>query len=81
MNNEKMYDQNDQNSATKGKKKKVQVGEWIEVKRGPFKGQKGEVLIVRENSVIIQTGINKKTGEPIKTVVNHKNYKKIKRNI
>ena len=54
------------------------IGDMIEVKKGQFKGKKGEVLIVRENSVIIKTGTNPKTEEPIKTVVNHKNYKKIK---
>ncbi len=58
---------------------KAKVGDIIEVKRGPFKGKKGEVLIVRENSVIIQTGINPKTSEPIKTVVNHKNYKRVRK--
>lgn len=60
------------------KVKKAQVGDKIEVKKSLFKGQKGEVLIVRENSVIIKTGVNEKTGEPIKTVVNHKNYKILK---
>lgn len=50
----------------------------VEVKRGRYKGKKGEVLIVKENSVIIQLGINPKTGEPVKTVVNHKNYKRVK---
>jgi len=58
--------------------KKANVGDMIEVKKGQFKGIKGEVLVVRENSVIIKIGMNEKTGEPIKTVVNHKNYKKIK---
>ncbi|MDL0418655.1 DUF2187 family protein [Caldibacillus thermoamylovorans] len=61
-----------------GKRKKVKEGDMVEVKRGRYKGKKGEVLIVKENSVIIQLGINPKTGEPVKTVVNHKNYKRVK---
>lgn len=58
--------------------KKAKIGDQVEVKRGQYKGQKGEVLIVRDNSVIIRIGTNPKTGEPIKTVVNHKNYKRAK---
>lgn len=58
--------------------KKAKVGDMIEVKRGQHKGKTGEVLIVRDNSVIIQMGISKKTGEPVKTVVNHNNYKRVK---
>ena len=46
----------------------------IHIKKGPYKGKKGEVLIVRENSVIVNIGTDSDTGEPIKTVVNHKNY-------
>ncbi|MEK6453873.1 DUF2187 family protein [Caldifermentibacillus hisashii] len=61
-----------------GKRKKAKEGDIVEVKRGRYKGKKGEVLIVKENSVIIQLGINPKTGEPVKTVVNHKNYKRVK---
>ncbi|MEG6531992.1 DUF2187 family protein [Caldibacillus thermoamylovorans] len=61
-----------------GKRKKAKEGDMVEVKRGRYKGKKGEVLIVKENSVIIQLGINPKTGEPVKTVVNHKNYKRVK---
>lgn len=72
---------NEEKNSNKVQDKKVNkanVGDTIEVKRGQFKGAKGEVLIVRENSVIIKMGMNEKTGEPIKTVVNHKNYRKIK---
>lgn len=49
-------------------------GDMIHIKKGPYKGKKGEVLIVRENSVIVNIGTDSDTGEPIKTVVNHKNY-------
>ena len=49
-----------------GKRKKAKEGDMVEVKRGRYKGKKGEVLIVKENSVIIQLGINPKTGEPVK---------------
>jgi uncharacterized protein YkvS len=58
---------------------KANVGDTIEIKRGIKKGKKGTVVIVREKSVIVEIGTNPNTGEPIKTVVNHKNYKVIKR--
>ncbi|AXI10175.1 DUF2187 domain-containing protein [Oceanobacillus zhaokaii] len=56
----------------------AKVGETINVVKGEQKGKKGEVITVRENSVIIKIGENSTTGEPIKTVVNHKNYKRVK---
>jgi len=52
----------------------AQEGDNIQIKKGEYKGKKGKVLIVRENSVIVNIGTNTETGEPIKTVVNHKNY-------
>lgn len=52
----------------------AQEGDMINIKKGEYKGEKGEVLIVRENSVIVNIGTDSDTGEPIKTVVNHKNY-------
>ncbi|MBP2239623.1 uncharacterized protein YkvS [Cytobacillus eiseniae] len=55
--------------------KKANTGDMIQIKNGAEKGRKGRVLILRENSVIVEIGVNKKTEEPIKTVVNHKNYK------
>ncbi|MFD2045231.1 DUF2187 family protein [Ornithinibacillus salinisoli] len=58
--------------------KKANQGDTIQVEKGEYKGSKGKVLTVRDNTVIIQIGKNPKTGEPIKTVVNHKNYKKVK---
>ena len=57
--------------------KKVNVGDMIQIKKGVEQGVKGKVVVLRENSVIVEIGINSKTDEPIKTVVNHKNYKKI----
>ncbi|GEN86653.1 DUF2187 family protein [Oceanobacillus sp. FSL W8-0428] len=54
----------------------AEVGETISIVRGEHKGKKAEVLIVRENSVIVRIGNHPSTGEPIKTVVNHKNYKR-----
>ena len=57
-------------------KDKASVGDIIKAIKGEQKGKKGEVLTVRENSVIIKIGNHPVTGEPIKTVVNHKNYKK-----
>ncbi|MFD1850633.1 DUF2187 family protein [Oceanobacillus bengalensis] len=58
--------------------KKADVGDTINVVKGLQKGKKGKVLTVRDNSVIIKIGTHPQTGEPIKTVVNHKNYKKAK---
>ncbi|WP_067725280.1 DUF2187 family protein [Oceanobacillus damuensis] len=58
--------------------KQADVGETIQVVKGEQKGKKGTVLTVRENSVIVKIGTHPVTGEPIKTVVNHKNYKKQK---
>lgn len=60
------------------KKVKVQVGDVVQIKRGLKKGDQGKVTVVRNNSVIVELGMNPKTNEPIKTVVNHKNYKKVK---
>ncbi|MBA9028476.1 MULTISPECIES: DUF2187 family protein [Bacillaceae] len=57
---------------------KVKVGDMIDIKSGLEKGKKGKVVIVRENSVIVEIGRNTKKDEPINTVVNHKNYKLIK---
>lgn len=62
----------------KSKVKKADIGDKIEVVKGLQKGKSGEVITVRENSVIIKIGNHPETGEPIKTVVNHKNYKKAK---
>jgi len=58
--------------------KHASEGDTIHVVKGEQKGKKGTVLMVRENSVIVRIGTNSGTGEPIKTVVNHKNYKVVK---
>ena len=62
----------------KSEVKKANPGENIQVIKGEQKGKTGEVLTVRDNSVIVKIGIKPQTGEPIKIVVNHKNYKRIK---
>ncbi len=56
-------------------KVKAKEGDVIVVKKGAQSGKKGKVVVARENSVIVEVGINSNTGEPVKTVVNHKNYK------
>jgi uncharacterized protein YkvS len=58
--------------------KKADIGDMIEIKKGEEKGKKGKVVAIRENSVIVEIGRNAKKNEPIKTVVNHKNYKFVK---
>ncbi|WP_428911473.1 DUF2187 family protein [Niallia sp. Krafla_26] len=59
----------------KGTVIKAKEGDMVQVKKGAQAGKKGKVVVARENSVIIEVGINPNTGEPVKTVVNHKNYK------
>jgi len=73
----------DEKTKTKNEKeivpvKKADVGDMVLINKGVEQGTKGKVLVLRENSAIIETGYNEKTDQPIKTVVNHKNYKKIK---
>ncbi|WP_338448875.1 DUF2187 family protein [Niallia oryzisoli] len=73
----------DEKEVSKDKNEEVVInkateGDTIEIKKGPMKGKKGIVIVSRENSVIVEIGTNSKTDEPIKTVVNHKNYKKAK---
>ncbi len=70
MDNEKTLD--------KSEVKKANEGDTIQVIKGEYKGKSGEVLMVRENSVIIKIGTKPNTDEPIKAVVNHKNYKRLK---
>jgi len=74
MSEEVLEDKKDQKN-TEGK---ASIGDIVQVKRGAKKGVKGRVVVIRPNSVIIEMGTNPKTGEPVKTVVNHKNYKKVK---
>ncbi|PLR87710.1 DUF2187 family protein [Bacillus sp. V33-4] len=57
---------------------KANIGDMIQISRGNEQGQKGKVLVTRENSVIAEIGRDVKKDVPIKTVVNHKNYKLIK---
>ena len=57
---------------------KANIGDMIQISKGTEKGTKGKVVAIRENSVIAEIGINVKKDEPIKTVVNHKNYKLVK---
>ncbi|MFB6465542.1 DUF2187 family protein [Cytobacillus sp. Hz8] len=59
------------------KGKKAKEGDMIQIVKGIEKGKKGKVVVVRENSVIVEIGRNVKKDEPIKTVVNHQNYKMI----
>lgn len=71
-------DMAEENKTEKPAAKKINEGDKIQIVKGEQKGKTGEVLMVRENSVIVKIGDHKGTGEPIKTVVNHKNYKRMK---
>lgn len=55
----------------------VQLDQLVEIKTGEYKGKKAKVIQVRDNSVIVELGMKTKAGEPVLTVVNHKNYKKL----
>jgi uncharacterized protein YkvS len=66
------------NEQEKVSAKIAKEGDMVQIKKGNQVGKKGKVIVTRENSVIIEVGINPNTGEPVKTVVNHKNYKIIK---
>lgn len=68
----------DEKTLGKNAVKKACEGDTIQVIKGEYKGKSGEVLVVRENSVIIKIGTKPQTDEPIKIVVNHKNYKGLK---
>ncbi|PFI87671.1 DUF2187 family protein [Priestia megaterium] len=61
------------------KVKAAKVGDTIQPKKGDYKGFKGIVMVVRDNSVIVDFGKDAETGESMKTVVNHKNYKIVKK--
>jgi uncharacterized protein YkvS len=52
----------------------AKVGDVISFKRDG-KDYEGEVSAIRENSVMVNYGFSKDKGEPLITVVNHKNYK------
>ncbi|MCS0671775.1 YkvS family protein [Cytobacillus firmus] len=60
------------------KGKKADVGDTISILSGSEKGKKGRVIVVRDNSVIVELGIDPKKDEPIKTVISHKRYKVVK---
>lgn len=66
------------NEEEKIKINKAKVGDTIQIKRGTRKGKKAKVVGIRDSSAIVELGINYNTGEPVKTVINHKNYKLIK---
>ncbi|WP_313800167.1 DUF2187 family protein [Cytobacillus sp.] len=68
--------ENNKNQEEKIKnQKKVNIGDMIQINKGEAKGKKGKIIALLDNSVIVEIGMNVKTDEPIKTVVNHKNYK------
>jgi uncharacterized protein YkvS len=52
----------------------AKIGDIISFKRDG-KDLEGEVSAIRENSVMVNYGFSKDKGEPLITVVNHKNYK------
>lgn len=68
----------EQNETSAKKAKQAEIGQMVEIKNGEERGKKGKVVVVRDNSVIVEIGMNLKTNQPIKTVINHKNYKLVK---
>ncbi|WP_240050974.1 DUF2187 family protein [Metabacillus litoralis] len=52
----------------------AKIGDVISFKREDI-SHEGVVTGIRDNSVMVQYGRSKEKDEPLKTVVNHKNYK------
>ncbi|MCM3163271.1 MULTISPECIES: DUF2187 family protein [Metabacillus] len=52
----------------------AKIGDVITFKR-EGETHEGVVSGVRENSVMVDYGMSKEKNEPLKTIVNHKNYK------
>ncbi|UGB33118.1 DUF2187 family protein [Metabacillus sp. B2-18] len=52
----------------------AKIGDVISFKR-EGETHEGVVSGVRENSVMVDYGMSKEKNEPLKTIVNHKNYK------
>jgi len=52
----------------------AKIGDVITFKR-EGETHEGVVTGVRENSVMVDYGVSKEKNEPLKTIVNHKNYK------
>ncbi|WP_226669819.1 DUF2187 family protein [Metabacillus litoralis] len=52
----------------------AKIGDVISFKREDV-SHEGVVTGIRENSVMVQYGRSKDKDEPLKTIVNHKNYK------
>ncbi|WP_121661829.1 DUF2187 family protein [Metabacillus litoralis] len=52
----------------------AKIGDVISFKR-EGETYEGVVLGIRENSVMVDYGMSKEKNEPLKTIVNHKNYK------
>jgi len=51
----------------------AKIGDVISFKR-EGETHEGVVTGVRENSVMVDYGVSKEKNEPLKTIVNHKNY-------
>ncbi len=56
----------------------VQPGDTIQITEGDFKGEKGTIIGVYNNSSSIELDIREADDKPRKTVIQHKNYKKVK---
>lgn len=52
-----------------------QPGDNIEILDGSFKGEKGTIIAVYNNSSAIELSTKETNGKPRKTVVSHKHYK------
>ncbi|RXI96541.1 mitochondrial 54S ribosomal protein L40 [Anaerobacillus alkaliphilus] len=55
----------------------VQPGDAIQITAGDFKGEKGTIIGVYNNSSSIELDTREENDKPRKTVVQHKNYKKL----
>ncbi|OIJ11225.1 hypothetical protein BKP45_14320 [Anaerobacillus alkalidiazotrophicus] len=56
----------------------TQPGDMIKITAGDFKGEKGKIIGVYNNSSSVELDIKEADDKPRKTVIAHKNYKVIK---
>ncbi|WP_096200649.1 DUF2187 family protein [Bacillus sp. FJAT-45350] len=55
----------------------VQPGDAIQITEGDFKGEKGTIIAVYNNSSAIELDKREANGKPTKTVLAHKKYEVI----
>ena len=59
-------------------KVEIETDEIVEVVSGSLKGKKAKVIAVYTNSVAVEFDKKEKDGSSVRTVLSHKEYKKMK---